>query len=85
MVHTNKVNYSNIRFCMVLWCHAIEPFHVIISHIKRKPVFGAYDQVRLKPACSSTETSESPGILDLASIGTADAQSDLRLCYSHMA
>ena len=28
-----------------------------VSHIIRKPVFGVCDQVRLKPACSITETS----------------------------
>ena len=26
-----------------------------ISHVTRKPVFGIFDQVRLKPACSDTE------------------------------
>ena len=39
------------------------------SHITRKPVFGVFDQVRLKPACSATETSQSLEILDLSSIG----------------
>ena len=34
----------------------------------RKPVFGVCDQVRLKRACSATETSQSLEILDLASI-----------------
>ena len=28
-----------------------------MSHIMRKPVFGIFDQVRLKPACSAHETS----------------------------
>ena len=27
-----------------------------LSHVTRKPVFGVRDQVRLKPACSATET-----------------------------
>ena len=30
---------------------------------------GIFDQVRFKPACSTTETSQSLEILDLASIG----------------
>ena len=33
-----------------------------------KPVFGICDQVRLKPACSATETSQGFEILDIASI-----------------
>ena len=40
-----------------------------MSHITRKPVFGICDLVRLKPACSAKETSYSPEILGLASIG----------------
>ena len=32
----------------------------------RKPVFGISDKVRLKPACSATETSKSFEIYDLA-------------------
>ena len=28
-----------------------------VSHVMRNPVFGVCDQVRLKPACSATETS----------------------------
>ena len=40
-----------------------------MSHVMRKPVFGVCDQVRLKPACSATETSKSLEILDLTSIG----------------
>ena len=39
-----------------------------LSHITRKPVFGVCDQVRLKPACSAKETSQSLKILDLVSI-----------------
>ena len=34
-----------------------------------KPVIGVCDQVRLKPACSTTGTSYSLEILDLANIG----------------
>ena len=32
-------------------------YHFNMSLITRKPVFGVSDQVRLKPACSATETS----------------------------
>ena len=35
----------------------------------KKPVFGVYDQGRLKPACSAAETSYSLEILDLSSLG----------------
>ena len=51
-IHTNKLfkdpgcfyfHKSVVRFYM--------------SHLTRKPVFGVCDQVRLKPACSATETS----------------------------
>ena len=34
----------------------------------KKPLFGVCDQVRLKPACSATETSQGVEILDIASI-----------------
>ena len=40
-----------------------------MSLVTRKPVFGVCDQVRLKPACSATETSLGLEILDFASIG----------------
>ena len=46
-------------------------YRSLLSHPKRtikpfvrKPVLGSYDQVRLKLACSATETSYSPEILD---------------------
>ena len=39
----------------------------LMSHVTRKPVFGVCDQVRLKPACSATGTSQGLGILDIAS------------------
>ena len=68
------------------------------SLITRKPVFGVCDQVRLKPACSTTETSWRLQISDIetrdiilsrqritkALISCADAQADLRLCCLHM-
>ena len=40
-----------------------------LNHVMRKPVFGVFDQVRLKPACSASEASWSHEIFDLASIG----------------
>ena len=40
-----------------------------MSLFTRKPVFGVFDQVRLKPACSASEASWSHEILNLASIG----------------
>ena len=36
--------------------------------VTRKPVFGVCNQVRLKPACSATGTSQGLEILDIASI-----------------
>ena len=39
-----------------------------MSLVTRNPVFGVYDQVRLKPAWSATETDKSFEILDLARI-----------------
>ena len=37
--------------------------HIHLGLVMRKPVFGIFDQVRLKPACSATENSY---CLDLA-------------------
>ena len=55
-------------------------------------MFGISDQVRLKLACSATETSWRLEILDIETTGIilskqriADAQADLRLCCSHTA
>ena len=42
--------------------------HYQMSHITRKCVFGVFDQVRLKLACSATETSQSLELLGIASI-----------------
>ena len=39
-----------------------------VSPVTRKPVFGVCDQLRLKPACSATETSYGLEMLDLAII-----------------
>ena len=39
------------------------------SHVSRKPIFGIYDQVRLKPACSADETSFCLEISAVASRG----------------
>ena len=36
---------------------ALIAFFCHLSLITRKPVFGVFDQVRLNPACSATETS----------------------------
>ena len=66
---------------------------------RKQPVFGVCDQVRLKPVCSATETSQSLEILDLASIGIILSRQrtrkalirlrgiagwSARLCCSHM-
>ena len=40
-----------------------------MSLVMRKPVFRVCDQVRLKPACSTTEANSCLEILDVASIG----------------
>ena len=39
-----------------------------MSLVTKKPVFGVCDQLRFKPACSATETSQGLEILDIASI-----------------
>ena len=41
-------------FCFVLFCFLVTND---LSLITRKPVFGVFDQVRLKPACAATEAS----------------------------
>ena len=41
-----------------------------LSYVMRKPVFGFCNQVRLKPACSATDSSKSLGILDIESVRT---------------
>ena len=40
-----------------------------MSQSTRKPVFGVFDQVRFKPACSATETSQT---LEISDIETRD-------------
>ena len=50
----------NCKYCCKPWqkiSSLWRTFHM--SHVMRKPVFGVCDQVRLKPACSATETSKS--------------------------
>ena len=42
---------------------------IYLNLVTRKPVFGDLDQLRLKSACTATETSWSLEILDLESIG----------------
>ena len=44
-------------------------YYMYLSHVTRKPVFGVCDQVRLKQACSVTETSSRLEILDIESRG----------------
>ena len=39
-----------------------------LSLVTRKPVFGICDLIRLKPACSATETSQGLEMLEIASI-----------------
>ena len=70
-----------------------------MSLVTRKPVFRVWDQVRLKPVCSATKTSQGREILDIASRGIilskqqkqrrwwdcANVQADMRLCCLHMA
>ena len=51
----------SITCSRILWLH--------VSLVTRKPVFGVCDQVRLKPACSSTETSKRLEISAIASRG----------------
>ena len=36
-----------------------------MSHVTRKRVFGVYDQLRLKPACSADETSKNFFLFDV--------------------
>ena len=50
------------RAWLSLWCCIYQ-----MSLITRKPVFGIFDQIGLKPACLATETSYSLEILDIAS------------------
>ena len=43
---------------LLLWMHVllnVKPLFCKMSHVTRKPVFGDFDQVRLKPACAATE------------------------------
>ena len=56
---------------IVIWtCHHQTVLILIqLSHVTRKPVFGIFDQVRLKPACWATETSQS---LEIANVETRD-------------
>ena len=40
-----------------------------MSHMTRKPVFGVWELVRLKPVCSATDTSKGLEISAIASTG----------------
>ena len=42
---------------------------MVVLVVTRKPVFEVLDQLQLKPACSTSETSKGSEILDLASKG----------------
>ena len=61
-----KFFYQNFYFqlCWTVCCTMC-----YLRPVMRKPVFEVFNQVRLKPAYSATETSKSLEILDLASIG----------------
>ena len=49
-----------------------------MSLVMRKPVSGVCDQVRLKPACSDTETSQSFEILDTETRGIILSQQQIK-------
>ena len=57
-----------------------------MSHVTTKPIFGVCDQLRLKPACSATETSLGLEISAIASTGivlfkiTKEQQKRLSYC-----
>ena len=59
----NRKTCHTAKVCLITYyISGHEVFVIIIgntnlSHITRKPDFGIFDQVRLKPACSATETS----------------------------
>ena len=50
---------------IVLGWKILEPTFFKMSLVMRKPVFGVCDQVRLKPACTASETGWNLEILDL--------------------
>ena len=56
-----KYEYAGITFIVILFSTIFlmprNKDENELSHVTRKPVFGPCDQVRLKPACSPTETS----------------------------
>ena len=70
--HTHFVGFVMLRLISALHLHCMSRsfirdarfgfFEIITvtfqnSHVMRKPVFGVFDQVRLKPACAATEAS----------------------------
>ena len=93
----------NFKFQFQILCstvtYGINPLFLHMSHVMRKPVFGVYDEVRLKLACSATEVRKRIEISAIASRGfilsrqrTTKALIRLRgcagwsaLCCSHMA
>ena len=60
-----SLRWAHMPFCW--FCHEMAQIfngnyctgthHSDMSHVTRKPVFGVFNQVRLKPACSATEAS----------------------------
>ena len=61
-VHPSAIN-QHMNTCRSKFCRWY------LSLVTRKPVFGVFDQVRLKPACSAKETSQSH---EIANIETRD-------------
>ena len=39
--------------------------HLYLGHVTRKPVFGVFDKVRLKPVCSAKVAIKSHGIANI--------------------
>ena len=58
----NNLPLSSLRLNFV-----DQPDKAYMSHVTRKPVFGVCDQLRLKQACSASETSKSLEISAIAS------------------
>ena len=79
MMRLNYDPYIQGLHCLPFHLHLLDALHYSsnfrliqqffhMSHVARKPVFKVSDQVRLKPACSTSEASWSLEILDLESI-----------------
>ena len=46
-----------IQYCLYVFHHYNTQTYLEMSQVTRTSVFGVCDQLRLKPACSATETS----------------------------